>query len=50
MLLVGQEVQSALFENNVFLVGQHMLQYALTGRNSAPAPRRAQRSRAIGPV
>src|SRR3546814_10403345 len=25
----GQEVQSALFENNVFLVGQHMLQYAI---------------------
>ena len=24
----GKEVQSALFENNVFLVGQHMLQFA----------------------
>src|SRR4051812_25575598 len=28
----GMEVQSALFENNVFLVGQHMLQYAITGK------------------
>ncbi|HNG80430.1 MAG TPA: CaiB/BaiF CoA-transferase family protein, partial [Burkholderiaceae bacterium] len=28
----GMEVQSALFENNVFLVGQHMLQYAVTGQ------------------
>jgi len=36
----GMEVQSALFENNVFLVGQHMLQYALTGRHPAPMPAR----------
>jgi len=36
----GQEVQSALFENNVFLVGQHMLQYALTGQAPAPMPDR----------
>ena len=36
----GQEVQSALFENNVFLVGQHMLQYALTGKPAAPMPER----------
>ena len=36
----GQEVQSALFENNVFLVGQHMLQYALTGKPAAPMPGR----------
>jgi crotonobetainyl-CoA:carnitine CoA-transferase CaiB-like acyl-CoA transferase len=36
----GQEVQSALFENNVFLVGQHMLQYALTGQAPAPMPER----------
>ncbi len=36
----GQEVQSALFENNVFLVGQHMLQYAITGRPAAPMPDR----------
>ncbi len=36
----GQEVQSALFENNVFLVGQHMLQYAVTGQAAAPMPER----------
>ena len=36
----GQEVQSALFENNVFLVGQHMLQYAITGKAAAPMPER----------
>lgn len=36
----GQEVQSSLFENNVFLVGQHMLQYAITGQASAPMPDR----------
>jgi len=36
----GQEVQSALFENNVFLVGQHMLQYAVTGKAAAPMPAR----------
>lgn len=36
----GQEVQSALFENNVFLVGQHMLQYAMTGKAAAPMPAR----------
>lgn len=36
----GQEVQSALFENNVFLVGQHMLQYAITGVPAAPMPER----------
>ena len=36
----GQEVQSALFENNVFLVGQHMLQYAITGQPAAPMPER----------
>ncbi len=36
----GQEVQSALFENNVFLVGQHMLQYAITGSPAAPMPER----------
>ena len=36
----GQEVQSALFENNVFLVGQHMLQYAMTGHPAAPMPAR----------
>jgi len=36
----GMEVQSALFENNVFLVGQHMLQYAVTGRPARPMPAR----------
>ncbi|WP_332815097.1 CaiB/BaiF CoA transferase family protein [Ramlibacter sp.] len=36
----GQEVQSALFENNVLLVGQHMLQYAITGEPAAPMPNR----------
>ena len=36
----GMEVQSALFENNVFLVGQHMLQYAVTGLAAAPMPAR----------
>jgi crotonobetainyl-CoA:carnitine CoA-transferase CaiB-like acyl-CoA transferase len=36
----GMEVQSALFENNVFLVGQHMLQYAVTGKPAAPMPAR----------
>lgn len=34
----GMEVQSALFENNVFLVGQHMLQYAITGKHPSPMP------------
>ena len=36
----GQEVQSALFENNVFLMAQHMMQYAVTGRPAAPMPSR----------
>jgi crotonobetainyl-CoA:carnitine CoA-transferase CaiB-like acyl-CoA transferase len=36
----GMEVTSALFENNVFLVGQHMLQYAVTGKPAAPMPAR----------
>jgi crotonobetainyl-CoA:carnitine CoA-transferase CaiB-like acyl-CoA transferase len=36
----GMEVQSALYENNVFLVGQHMLQYAVTGKPAAPLPAR----------
>jgi crotonobetainyl-CoA:carnitine CoA-transferase CaiB-like acyl-CoA transferase len=36
----GMEVQSALFENNVFLMGQHMLQYAMTGRHPKPMPAR----------
>jgi crotonobetainyl-CoA:carnitine CoA-transferase CaiB-like acyl-CoA transferase len=33
-------VDSALFENNVFLVGQHMMQYAVTGQPAAPMPER----------
>jgi crotonobetainyl-CoA:carnitine CoA-transferase CaiB-like acyl-CoA transferase len=36
----GMEVQSALYENNVFLMGQHMLQYAMTGQPAAPMPAR----------
>ena len=36
----GMEVQSALFENNVFLMGQHMLQYAVTGKHPLPMPAR----------
>lgn len=36
----GCEVQSALFENNVFLVAQHMMQFAATGRAAAPMPSR----------
>lgn len=36
----GQEIQSALFENNVFLVGQHMMQYAVTGNPAKPMPGR----------
>ena len=36
----GQQVQSALFENNVLLVAQHMLQYAVTGKPAAPMPAR----------
>jgi crotonobetainyl-CoA:carnitine CoA-transferase CaiB-like acyl-CoA transferase len=33
-------VQSALFENNVFLVAQHMMQFAVTGKPAAPMPGR----------
>jgi crotonobetainyl-CoA:carnitine CoA-transferase CaiB-like acyl-CoA transferase len=36
----GQEVLSSLFENNVFLVATHMMQYAMTGRPAAPMPSR----------
>ena len=36
----GQEVQSALFENNVLLVAQHIMQYAVTGQPAAPMPAR----------
>ena len=36
----GQEIQSSLFESNVFLVGQHMMQYAVTGNAAKPMPSR----------
>ena len=36
----GSTVRSALFENNVFLVAQHMMQYAVTGQPAAPMPAR----------
>ena len=36
----GQAVQSALFENNVLLVAQHMMQFAVTGEAAAPMPGR----------
>ena len=36
----GCEVQSALFENNIFLVAQHMMQFAVTGQPAAPMPER----------
>ncbi|MER5675114.1 CaiB/BaiF CoA transferase family protein [Pseudonocardia alni] len=37
---LGKLVRSSLFENNVFLVGQHMAQYAVTGAAAAPMPAR----------
>ena len=36
----GQQVKSSLFETTVFLVGQHMAQYAVTGEPAAPMPNR----------
>lgn len=36
----GQHVKSSLFESTVFLVGQHMAQYAVTGAPAAPMPAR----------
>ena len=36
----GHRVQSALFENNVLLVAQHMMQFAVTGAAAAPMPSR----------
>ena len=36
----GQQVQSGLFENNVFLMAQHMMQFAVTGVAAAPMPSR----------
>ena len=37
---VGQEIQSALFENCVFLSGQHMQQYSMTQEPPPPMPSR----------
>jgi len=37
---LGQEVQSALFENCVFLSAQHMQQYSMTGEAPPPMPAR----------
>jgi crotonobetainyl-CoA:carnitine CoA-transferase CaiB-like acyl-CoA transferase len=37
---VGRLVQSALFENNVLLVAQHMAQFAVTGEEAAPMTNR----------
>lgn len=36
----GQVVQSALFENNVLLVAQHMMQFTVTGQPADPMPAR----------
>lgn len=36
----GQEVQSALFENCVFLASQHMQQFSMTGAPPPPMPER----------
>ena len=34
----GQSVQSSLYESTVFLMGQHMAQYSVTGKAAAPMP------------
>ena len=36
----GQEVLASLYENNVFLVASHMMQFAITGQAAAPMPSR----------
>ena len=36
----GQKVIASLFESAVFLVGQHMAQYAVTGQAADPIPAR----------
>jgi crotonobetainyl-CoA:carnitine CoA-transferase CaiB-like acyl-CoA transferase len=36
----GQKVVSSLFETTVYLVGQHMAQFAVTGKPAAPMPAR----------
>ncbi|MDX2143107.1 MAG: CaiB/BaiF CoA-transferase family protein [Rhodospirillaceae bacterium] len=37
---MGQLVQASLFETTIFLVGQHMAQFAVTGAPAAPMPAR----------
>lgn len=37
----GQYVKSSLYESTVFLVGQHMAQYGVTGEPAPPMPERA---------
>jgi crotonobetainyl-CoA:carnitine CoA-transferase CaiB-like acyl-CoA transferase len=34
----GQNITASLYESTVFLVGQHMAQYAVTGKPAAPMP------------
>src|SRR5690606_35750601 len=34
----GQRVVASLYESTAFLVGQHMAQYAVTGKAAAPMP------------
>lgn len=36
----GQKVVASLFETTVYLVGQHMAQFAMTGKPAAPMPAR----------
>ena len=36
----GADIRCSLFETTAFLVGQHMLQYAITGQAAAPMPDR----------
>nr|WP_276509820.1 CaiB/BaiF CoA-transferase family protein [Novosphingobium taihuense] len=36
----GQKVVASLFETTVYLVGQHMAQYAVTGKAASPMPAR----------
>lgn len=36
----GQNISSSLYESTVFLVGQHMAQYVVTGQPAAPMPTR----------
>ncbi|MDJ0709205.1 MAG: CaiB/BaiF CoA-transferase family protein [Woeseiaceae bacterium] len=36
----GQQIKSSLYESTVFLVGQHIAQYAVTGAPAAPMPAR----------